>query len=145
MRKGQILSRPALARFVRARADADILTRRFREPSAASEMGRLFHLPSFWLWLCYAREMRCRQKLARPGDVFPVFHSHSYPLPPGLQPGTPVKLVSFDCGFWTVEANGKRFGKVFTSSVKAGWLYEVHGRGLDEKDPEVIAVRRAIS
>ncbi len=83
--------------------------------------------------------MRCRQKLARPGDVFPVFDCQSYPLPRGLKQGTAVKLISFDCGFWTVEANGKRFGNVFTSSIKTGWLYELNGRWLDEKDPEAIA------
>jgi hypothetical protein len=53
-----------------------------------------------------------------------------------------VKLVVFDSGFWTVEANGKRFGKIFASSVRAGWLFEVQGRWLDEKDPEVISARR---
>jgi len=88
--------------------------------------------------------MRRRQKLARPGDTFPVFHCQSYPLPPGLEPGTAVKLVNFDRGFWTVEAKGKRFENVFVSSVKAGWLYELRGRWLDEKDPEVIAVKKAV-
>ena len=89
--------------------------------------------------------MRRRQKLARPGDVFPVFHCHSYPLPRGLEPGTAVKLVGFDGGFWTVESNGKRFEKIFTASVRAGWLYELQGRWLDEKDPEVITARRPSS
>jgi hypothetical protein len=102
-----------------------------------------FLFSAFLLGFCYGWEMRCRQKLARPGDVFPVFHCQSYPLPPGLKPGTAVRLVSFDGGFWTVESNGKRFGNVFTSSVKAGWLYELGGRWLDEKDPEVVAARRA--
>ena len=55
-----------------------------------------------------------------------------------------MKLVSFDRGFWTVEAKGKRFENVFVSSVKAGWLYELRGRWLDEKDPEVIAVKKAV-
>src|SRR5688572_26859870 len=88
--------------------------------------------------------MRRRQKLARPGDTFPVVNSHSFPLPPGLEPGTTVRLVTFDRGFWTVEAKGKRFENVFVSSVKAGWLYELRGRWLDEKDPEVIAVKKAV-
>jgi hypothetical protein len=88
--------------------------------------------------------MRCRQKLARPGDVFPVKHCPSYPLPPGLAEGNIVKLVNFDSGFWTVERNGKRFEKVFASSVKAGWLYELDGRWLDEENPEVIAAKRAV-
>jgi len=53
-----------------------------------------------------------------------------------------VKLISFDGGFWVVDAKGKRFEKVFVSSVETGWLYELAGRWLDEKDPEVIAARR---
>ena len=90
------------------------------------------------------KPMRCRQKLAKAGDRLPVKHCHSYALPPGLAEGTVVKLVSFDRGFWTVEKNGRRFEKVFVSSVKAGWLYELDGRWLDEKDPEIIAARRGL-
>ena len=87
--------------------------------------------------------MRCRKKQARTGDSYPVKHCHSFPLPPGLAEGTIVKLISFDRGFWTVDTKGKRFEKVFTSSVESGWLYELAGRWLDEKDPEVIAFKKA--
>lgn len=93
---------------------------------------------------CYAREMRCRKKQARTGESYPVKQCHSYPLPPGLAEGTIVKLVSFDRGFWSVDAKGKRFEKVFVSSVDCGWLYELNGRWLDEEDPEIIAVRKTV-
>ena len=92
--------------------------------------------------LCYAREMRCRKKQARTGESYPVKHCQSYPLPPGLAEGTIVKLVSFDRGFWTVDTRGRRFENVFISSVESGWVYEVGGRWLDEKDPEVIAEKK---
>ena len=53
-----------------------------------------------------------------------------------------MRLVSFDRGFWTVDTKGKRFENVFISSVESGWVYELDGRWLDEKDPEVIAERK---
>jgi hypothetical protein len=32
-----------------------------------------------------------------------------YPLPAGLEPGTWVKIISFDCGYYNVEAGGRTF------------------------------------
>ena len=81
-------------------------------------------------------------KRAKPGDVFPVNDdANHYALPPGLKAGTLVKLVAFDRGFWTVEADGKQF-EVFLTRIESGWLYELNGRWLDENDPRVIAVKR---
>jgi hypothetical protein len=72
--------------------------------------------------------MRCRQKKARPGDFLPVNNSDfHYPLPPGLNPGTLVKLVSFDRGYWTVEAEGQRY-EVFMARIESGWEEEVNSR-----------------
>ena len=74
----------------------------------------------------------------KPGDVFPITTGYPYYLPEGIKPGTLAKLISFDCGYWTVEAEGRQF-KVFLTQVESGWLYELNGRWLDENDPRVIA------
>ena len=72
--------------------------------------------------------MRCRKKHFKPGDVLPVNDDGShYQLPPGLKKGTMVKLIEFDHGYWTVEADGQQF-KVFMMRVESGWLYELNGR-----------------
>lgn len=74
------------------------------------------------------KRMPCRQKQAKPGDVFPVNDSEShYQLPPGLKVGTLVKLLAFDYGVWIVEAGGKQF-KVFMMRIESGWEYEWRGR-----------------
>ena len=86
--------------------------------------------------------MRCRQKRAKPGEMYRVKHCHSYPLPSGLEEGTIVKLISFDRGFWSVEADGQQFDGVFILSVEAGCLYELNGRWLDENDPRVVAEKK---
>src|SRR5688572_3860917 len=89
--------------------------------------------------------MRCRQKSMKPGDIFPVnisdFH---YQLPPGLNPGTLIKLVAFDHGYWTVEANGEPF-KVFIARIESGWEYELKGRWFPADDPSVIAEKERTS
>jgi hypothetical protein len=47
--------------------------------------------------------------MPRVGDLVTVHDSpHSYPLPPGLENGTVVRLVKFDPGYWTVEKDGQR-------------------------------------
>ena len=54
----------------------------------------------------------------RPGDLVtlrPV--SFGYPLPDDLPEGSLVRLIAFDRGFWTVEANGKRWN-VFMRCVE---------------------------
>jgi hypothetical protein len=61
-------------------------------------------------------------------------------LPPGLKVGTLLKLISFDSGYWIVEANGQQF-KIFMVRVESGWLYELNGRWLEADDPRVIAER----
>ncbi|HEX7862747.1 MAG TPA: hypothetical protein VF773_20605 [Verrucomicrobiae bacterium] len=82
--------------------------------------------------------MRCRERWKRPGDVLPVRNSYHYPLPPGLEPGTLVRLVRHEHGYWVVEAKGKEF-TVFKTLIVAGFEYEVRGRWLPEIDPEVQA------
>jgi hypothetical protein len=90
--------------------------------------------------------MRCQQKRAKPGDIFPVNNSNfHYELPPGLAAGTLVKLISFDHGYWTVEAQGQTFHNVFMTRIESGWLYELNGRWLDENDPRVIAAKKRAS
>ena len=81
----------------------------------------------------------------KPGDVFPVSNSFSYALPKGLKEGTRVKLIAFDHGYWTVEADGQQFENVFATQIESGWLYELNGRWLDENDPRVIAERQHTS
>lgn len=86
--------------------------------------------------------MRCRQKRANPGDVFPVNDSDfHYQLPPGLKAGTLVKLISFDRGYWTVEAAGQTFEKIFMARIESGWEYELRSHWLDANDPRVTAAR----
>jgi len=71
--------------------------------------------------------MRCKERRKKVGDVFPVRDSYHYPLPPGLAPGTPVKLVAYNCGYWTVEASGELY-RVFGPLVDAGFDYEIGSR-----------------
>jgi len=86
--------------------------------------------------------MQCKERRKKPGDILPVRNSYHYPLPRGLAEGTVVKLIAFDHGYWTVEANGEQF-KVFGALVDAGHLYELNGRWLPADDPRVIAQRKA--
>ncbi len=84
-------------------------------------------------------------KACKPGDVLAVNDEGShYPLPPGLKAGTLVKLVSFDHGYWTVEADGQQF-KVFMTRIESGWQYELNGRWLEADDPRVIAAKKCES
>ena len=54
--------------------------------------------------------MRCRQKFCKAGDVLPVNNSdYHYQLPSGLKAGTLVRLLAFDHGYWTVEADGPQW------------------------------------
>lgn len=76
----------------------------------------------------------------KPGDVYPIKTGDPYDLPDGIPSGTLVKLLSFDQGYWTVEAEGRQF-KVFHMHIECAWLYEVNGCWLDENDPRVIAER----
>jgi len=87
-----------------------------------------------------AKTMRCRMKRAKPGDVLPVKGGYPYELPNGIKAGALARLISFDHGYWTVEAEGRTF-KVFISQVESGWLYELNGCWLDENDPRIIAAR----
>ena len=82
--------------------------------------------------------MRCKERKKKPGDYWPVRNSYHYPLPPGLEDGTLVKLLSFDHGYWTAEVNGKQY-VVFGPLVDAGYLYEVNGGWLAADDPRVMA------
>jgi hypothetical protein len=86
--------------------------------------------------------MNCRERSKKPGDIFPVRDSCHYPLPPGLAAGTPVKLIAYDRGYWTVEASGELYS-VFGTLVDAGFEYKLNGRWLPESDPRVQAVRAA--
>ena len=66
--------------------------------------------------------------MARAGEVLPVSDSNfHYQLPAGLAAGTLVKLISFDRGYWTVEAEGREY-RVFMARIDSGWEYEVKGR-----------------
>ena len=85
--------------------------------------------------------MRCREKRKRVRDVFPVRDSYHYPLPAGLAPGTPVKLIAYSCGYWTVEASGELY-RVFGPLVDAGFEYELNGRWYPATDPHVIARKK---
>ena len=58
---------------------------------------------------------------------------YHYPLPRGLKAGTLVKMVSFDHGYWIVEANGEHF-TVYMTSVHAGFEYELKGRWYPAED-----------
>ena len=80
--------------------------------------------------------MRCRERAKKPGDVYTVSDSCHYPLPPGLKPGTMVKLIHFEHGYWIVEANGEQY-TVFQTRIHAGYEYELKGRWLPESDPRV--------
>ena len=82
--------------------------------------------------------MRCKERRKKVGDVFPVRDSYHYPLPPGLAPGTPVKLVAYAYGYWTVEASGELY-RVFGPLVDAGYEYEIGSRWYPATDPRVIA------
>lgn len=86
--------------------------------------------------------MRCQQKRAKPGDVLPIKGGYPYELPAWVKNGAPARLISFDHGYWTVEAEGRTF-KVYLTQVESGWLYELNGRWLDENHPRVVAVRTA--
>jgi hypothetical protein len=78
------------------------------------------------LLLSSAKTMRCRERWKKPGDVLPVRESYHYPLPAGLKPGTMVRLVHHDAGYWTVEFEGKEY-TVFKTLVDAGFEYELKG------------------
>ena len=67
-----------------------------------------------------------------------------YQLPPTLKAGTLVKLISFDHGYWTVEAEGERFEKIFMVRIESGWEYELKGRWLDQHDPRIIAAKKRV-
>ena len=54
------------------------------------------------------------------------------------------QLISFDHGYWTVQAEGRTF-KVFLTQVESGWLYELNGRWLEADDPRVIAMKEQSS
>jgi hypothetical protein len=41
----------------------------------------------------------------------------SYPLPPGLEPGDWVKILSFDAGYYKVENAGGQTFSVFLANV----------------------------
>ncbi len=75
------------------------------------------------------------------GDVLPVIDSCHYLLPRGLAPGTRVKLVAYDHGYWTVEASGKIYS-VFGPLVDAGFDYFLNGRWLPANHPPVIARKK---
>jgi hypothetical protein len=82
------------------------------------------------------------KKQAKPGDVLPVNDSDfHYQLPPRLKAGTLVKLLAFERGFWTVEADGRVF-EVFLTRVETGWEYEWRGRWLDENDSRVTTEKK---
>ena len=49
-----------------------------------------------------------------------------------------MRLVSYDHGFWTVEASGELY-TLFTTLEDAGFEYELNGRWLPADDPRVIA------
>jgi hypothetical protein len=82
--------------------------------------------------------MFCRVKAQKPGDAFPVKDAYHYALPNGLKDGTLVTLLSFDHGYWTVEAGRQQF-KVFMTAINSGMEYLLNGRWLPADDPRVIA------
>ena len=66
--------------------------------------------------------------------------SYHYPLPAGLAPGTPVKLIAYSCGYWMVKASGELY-RVFGPLVDAGFEYEIGCRWFPADDPRVLARR----
>jgi len=52
-----------------------------------------------------------------------------------------VKLLAFDCGYWTVEASGELYS-LFQSLVDAGFEYEWKGRWYPEEDARIQATRQ---
>ena len=87
------------------------------------------------------RKIKCAaERTKKPGDVLPVTDSYHYALPTGLKPGTLVKLIHFDTGYWIVETNGERF-TVFQTRIDAELEYEWHGRWLPASDPRIQAMR----
>ena len=51
-----------------------------------------------------------------------------------------MKLIHFDAGYWTVEANGEPY-TVFQTRINGGFEYEFQGRWLPESDPRVQTMR----
>ena len=80
-----------------------------------------------------------RRPLAGPrvGQVVRVHHcERAYNLPEGLEPGTTVKLLKWDAGWWTVEADGRRWD-VSMTCVNPGEVCYVAGEWLHESHPRV--------
>jgi hypothetical protein len=84
--------------------------------------------------------MRCRMKDMRAGDVVKITDGFHYFLPAGLTDGDSVKLISFDCGYWTVEKEGQQF-LVFLARIDPGFEYEIGGRWFPETDWRVKAFK----
>ena len=77
----------------------------------------------------------------QPGQTVRVHHcENSYRLPHGLEPGTAVRLLSFEPGTWTVEANGRQW-RVSMTCIEPGeecfvagdWFHESHPIARQEK------------
>jgi len=47
--------------------------------------------------------------------------ANTYPLPPGLEAGACVKIISFDHGHYTVENDGRTFS-VFITNIIQPWM-----------------------
>lgn len=77
-------------------------------------------------------------KTSEAGRRVPGERRLPYELPEWVKAGTLARLISFDHGYWTVEAEGK----VFITKVESGWLYELNGRWLEADDPRVIARKK---
>jgi hypothetical protein len=81
--------------------------------------------------------LRVSPREPNPGEVLPLKGDGvHYPLPAGLAHGDLVKLISYDCGYWTVEKDGRCY-RVFRTRVETELLYEVGALWLPATDPRV--------
>jgi putative SOS response-associated peptidase YedK len=112
------------------------------EPMAFYPVDRLVNSPANDRPTCLdPLPLRRRSTRPQPGQIVRVHHcEHAYRLPDGLEPGTAVKLLSFEPGAWTVEANGQRWSVSMTCVepgeelfVAGQWWHESHPMAQQEK------------
>jgi putative SOS response-associated peptidase YedK len=86
------------------------------EPMAFYPIDRLVNSPAHDCPACLdPLPLRRPSTQPQPGQIVRVHHcEHAYRLPDGLETGAQVKLISFEPGAWTVDANGRRWSVSMT-------------------------------